>query len=316
MTSTPQTQGNGSMASRSRTYYAVDKHEKAPAKSSSACECSDAKGDPLEIPQPSDEYFTRVAEPPKVLDKPRRLFVVLDLNRTLIYRPAMLGKFIRRPYLEQFMETIVEDHNAMIWTTSKPDTVKQVLPSAFKGRIRRKLCDVWDRKSFGLNKLQYNSKTQVYKDLDKVWMDIKLQRKREEQTKLNRKKLPQTKIIRGFWNQSNTVLVDDSWQKGLPQPFNMLEVPALRENNADDTVTLRTVLRQLRVLSYYSDVSCKIREWIARRDELFRPHADGSPFVLAQGDYNWFWNNVLSLEEGKLGLKPYEFPKRNNKDMS
>lgn len=206
------------------------------------------------------------------------------------------------------METIVTDHNAMIWTTSKPTTVRTILPVALKGRVRRKLCEVLDRSSFNLNRVQYFSKTQVYKELDRIWNDKTLQRKREEQTKTVRKKLPQTKIIRGWWNQSNTILIDDSWQKAAKQPYNLLEVPAFTDSNAGDEVTLRMVLRQLRVLSWYDDVSCKIREWIELRNKTFSPKPDGTPWTLNQDDYDWFWDRVVMGEEKKLGLEPYVFP--------
>ncbi|KAI5299755.1 hypothetical protein KEM56_002977 [Ascosphaera pollenicola] len=264
--------------------------------------------DPLPVPVPSEEYLAQSARKPERLDQPRRLFIVLDLNRTLIYRAAATYEFIRRPYLEPFMETIVKEHNAMIWTTSKSATVKRILPVAFKGRVRRKLCEVLDRSSFGLNRIQFDSKTQVYKELDKVWGDKTLQRKREEQTKEVRKKLPQTTIIHDFWNQSNTVLIDDSWQKAVKQPYNFLEVPALTERNAQDEVTLPMILRQLRVLSHYNDVSCKIRQWIEIRNRSYAPKPDGRPHTLSQDDYNWFWNRIMVQEEKELGLDPYVFP--------
>ncbi|KAI5287752.1 hypothetical protein KEM52_001438 [Ascosphaera acerosa] len=208
------------------------------------------------------------------------------------------------------MEALLHEHAALLWTTSRPETVRRLVPAVFRARVRRGLRGVWDRSSFAdeMTPAQYDAKTQVYKRLDRVWADPAIQRGR-----LPPEEEEQTAIAPIPWSQADTLLVDDSWQKGRAQPFNLLEVPVFTaRRNAHDDATLPILLRQVRVLAWYADVSCKVREWVERREREFggRQGVDGAPRVLSQEEYDAFWGRVLLEEEEELGLEEFVLPQK------
>jgi hypothetical protein len=70
---------------------------------------------------------------------------------------------------------------------------------------------VLSRDHLGLTQAQYDSNCDVYKDLDRVWEDGKIQSAHPNG---------------GTWNRSNTLLIDDTMQKGETQPYNIVVVPS------------------------------------------------------------------------------------------
>ncbi|KAK2811774.1 hypothetical protein FQN50_001812 [Emmonsiellopsis sp. PD_5] len=248
------------------------------------------------------------------------------MNGTLIYRIGRRPiRFKTRPGLENFMMELFTRYKVMVWTSSQPGTVKEVLDRAFTKEERKMLVATWARDTLGLTKAQYNEKVQVYKRLNKVWADPKI---RTCYPELNdgddvvgnikpkskgkkKKKLLNTQTTddpnAGEWNQTNTVLIDDSALKALAQPHNIIEIPEFTNDPAvDEEKILDTVLRQLRILARQVDVSRKLREWEQKRTELFRSssllgaqgdHHGGEPRSHSKADIEQFWEEQLRLDE-------------------
>lgn len=71
----------------------------------------------------------------------------------------------------------------------------------------------------------------------------------------------------GRWDQSNTVLLDDSAVKASAQPFNVVEVPEFVGNEDEELRLLRRVANYLAELRWWSDVSAFMRSNPFRVDD-------------------------------------------------
>lgn len=227
----------------------------------------------------------------------RPLLVVLDLNGTLIYRNKRKNPrhFVRRPGVEMFLDHIMAHHKVMIWSSSRPDTIHGILE---KIPMNQEYVAVWSRDELGLTPEQYREKVQVYKNLDKIWADNVIQSHHLEYKQMKtkfRKNLTRSPIKRFnpdidpkgklFWDQTNTVLIDDSRLKAAAQPHNILEISEFTGgSDPDGSASMAIVLRQLDILSRQQDVSKQIREW-----NMKKPSTNSST-KLAQ-----FWQRELKL---------------------
>lgn len=199
---------------------------------------------------------------PKRRSQPRPLLIILDLNGTLIFRKQkkLPPSFARRAGLNHFLDELLSKYSVMIWSSSRPATVdgicKQLFPENKKGRIVAK----WGRDKFGLTSAQYNAKLQVYKELHKVWADPQIQAAypgvKPGTYKANQKTFPEGRR----WDQTNTILIDDSKLKALSEPWNILEIPEFTNNpDVDESTLFARVLHKLDILSYHEDVSSMLR---------------------------------------------------------
>lgn len=145
----------------------------------------------------------------------------------------------------------------MVWSSSKPQTVKAICERLFPGEKAKGLVAQWGRDRFGLTSVQYNSKLQVYKELHKVWASS------EVQATYPGNNLADGTFPEGHrWDQSNTILIDDSKLKALSEPYNILEIPEFTNDPATNDSTLFTkVLARLDYLSHHDDVSKVFRVW-------------------------------------------------------
>jgi hypothetical protein len=67
------------------------------------------------------------------------------------------------------------------------------------------------------------------------------------------------------WDQTNTILIDDSKLKALSEPFNIFEIPEFTNDpNIDESNLFNQVLAKLDILSRYDDVSKVLRQWNER----------------------------------------------------
>ncbi|KAL4793492.1 NLI interacting factor-like phosphatase-domain-containing protein [Aspergillus venezuelensis] len=212
-------------------------------------------------PSATQKYLDQAALPPQELPSPQPLLVVLDLNGTLIYRKTKKfpPKFSERVGLELFLKTLVEKYKVMIWSSSQPPTVDAVCQKIFSGPDRRKLVVEWGRDKLGLSKAEYNSKIQVYKTLETVWSNKKIQTSCP-------KKGPEGQPAR--WDQTNTILIDDSKLKALSEPYNLIEIPEFtNDRTLDESAIFPRVLQRLEILSKCDDVSKKLHEWSTTNPE-------------------------------------------------
>jgi len=217
--------------------------------------------EPPASPKPTSAYKKMAALAPALRNTSQRLLVVLDLNGTLLVRPNRRSdptKFKIRPGVTQLLDYLFSNHVVMVYSSARPENTMAMVKNLIHPKQRNEMAAVWARDKLGLNSRQYNNKVQVYKKLEKIWADTDIQ----------------SKAARGCkWNQSNTVLVDDSQLKGLAQPHNLLQVPefednapkegaaVLREWQLKEQAIVKSLELKLEELKWQVDVSRLIREW-------------------------------------------------------
>ena len=205
---------------------------------------------PPNAPIATAEYLERSRLPPEKLSSPKELLVILDLNGTLLYRAK--GKSAHgssaptlRPGLAAFLNYVTDNFKVMIWTSARPENATRMINAAFSNKQKQQLLAVWARDTLGLTESQYNAKVQVYKTLERIWngeFAIK---------------------DTGAFDQTNTVLFDDSTEKAVGHPYNLVCVPEFfgtRGQNKGDTV-LRQCIEYLEKLRWQSDISAYIRAY-------------------------------------------------------
>ena len=207
---------------------------------------------PVSPPSATEAYLAQSALPPQQTKaRFRPLLVILDLNGTLICRKhrRLPPNFASRAGLENFLETLMAKYKVMIWSSSRPETVNAICQQLFPGKKRKGLVAEWGRDKFGLTAKQYSSKLQVYKTLQTIWANKSIQAKYPGRT-------------RHHWDQTNTVLIDDSKLKALSEPYNILEIPEFTNPPGDgDAEIFPKVLDRLEALAKYDDVSKALRLW-------------------------------------------------------
>lgn len=209
-----------------------------------------------ETPIPTKAYIERAQEPPKRLPDGRSqpLLIVFDLNGTLLAR--ILKKdttsFVPRSNLTSFLDWLFDDdkqyghqHRAMVWSSARPHNVKGMVDQLFKGPRRSQVVAVWSRDELGLTPQQYRNKVQVFKELNKVWADPGIA-----------KTHPNAPVE--HWDQTNTVLVDDSIVKASAEPFNLLEITEFAKDMGVDDA-LERAREYLEEASRWENVSAYMR---------------------------------------------------------
>ncbi|KAJ5437312.1 NLI interacting factor [Penicillium cf. griseofulvum] len=272
---------------------------------------------PVKVPLPTLQYTNQASLKPEKTEK-RPLLVILDLNGTLIYRKLRKfpPKFARRTGLDHFLATLIKDYKVMIWSSSQPPTVNAVCEQIFPGPMHDALVALWGRDKFGLTAGQYNKKLQVYKELHKVWAEANIQGAfpgnehlkdpfassptKEPPHKNRRQKLRQAeaaKLPAGHrWDQTNTILIDDSKLKASSEPFNILEIPEFNDDpTIDETKLFTKVLNRLDYLAHHDDVSKVLRAWNERVDK-----GEGTILELDIGLHE----DSVDNEEGGMSLLP------------
>lgn len=136
---------------------------------------------------------------------------------------------------------------------------------------RNKLAAIWTREDLDLTQEQYQGKVQVYKKLEKIWADRGIQSTAPDGVP---------------WDQTNTILIDDSIEKAAAQPYNLVLVPEYTKQDnpesqlqtgnhkhtkkhteavAQSIKVQSDILKQLELkleaLKYQADVSRLIRLW-------------------------------------------------------
>lgn len=255
---------------------------------------------PVDIPSATAEYMKQSSQKPTRCPTPRPLLIILDLNGTLVYRKhkKLPPSFASRAGLEHFLDVLTKKYAVMIWSSSQPATVEAICARIFSKEKKRNLVALWGRDRFGLTPVQYHAKLQVYKQLHKVWSSIEVQSSypgnesykpprqnqnqnqnpanvkpkpkpttREQKQQEQKQREQEMKLTASFppgqrWDQSNTILIDDSKLKALSEPFNILEIPEFTNNaNLDESKLFTRVLARLDMLSRHDDVSKALREW-------------------------------------------------------
>lgn len=196
------------------------------------------------VPEPSAAYIKQASLPFREAPEPRHILVIIDLNGALIHRPDRRKPtlYIARTSTDLFLDYLFSRFKCMVWSAARPNNVDQMCRQLFPGKARNKLIAEWGRDKMGLSEEDYNKRTQVYKRLETVWNDRGIQA---------------CHPLRDYgerWDQTNTVLIDDSREKGRSHPFNLLKVPEFEGQKESEDV-LRMVAEYLDDLLVQEDVS-------------------------------------------------------------
>lgn len=281
---------------------------------------------PMKRPSPTKEYMLQASKAPQRCPLKRPLLIILDLNGTLIFRKhrKLPPVFARRHGLDEFLDTLTSKYAVMIWTSSKPPTLNAVCDKLFPGEKRKSMIALWGRDKFGLTKTQYNAKLQVYKELRKVWACPEIQaaypgnkdvkksappkRTGGKHSKKNKPQQPAESFSPGQrWDQTNTILIDDSNLKALSEPFNILEIPEFTNDpDIDESNLFNQVLAKLDALSRYDDVSKVLRQWNERV-------AQGEASIL---DLDIEAEEDLDMEDGGMSLMDLAGPGTSNNPIN
>ncbi|WVO17959.1 hypothetical protein L204_105657 [Cryptococcus depauperatus] len=186
--------------------------------------------------------------------------LVLDLNGALVYRDRSYDahKCHPRPYLPCFLEYLFlpepEDLQPLkklnqrpwevfVWSSAQPHNVRAMVEVTFgpkwitgiwekenkKAKKRReqgegRLHGVWARDKMGLTNYDYSRKVQTTKDLRKVIQHLS-----------DSKRPPDLRV---HFDESTTVLLDDSPLKAIYQPWSQIVIP---QYDAQTNRTSRTI---------------------------------------------------------------------------
>jgi hypothetical protein len=213
-------------------------------------------------------YMDLANLPPVKLDAPKKLLVILDLNGTLFYSPDQHYKnrsYIKRPYFVPLLLFLYANCRVMIWSSATRQRVNSMLTGGgFTGV--EKIDRVWNREHLQLRFKDLHRKVLTLKDLEFVWSAIEAERA---------KAMPEQLLEGGKYefryDQTNTVLIDDSPHKTQLQPHNCMIVPdfdSSRVQCGDDQELLK-VIHYLNDLLYQDNVSAYMRTSPFNSDNAF-----------------------------------------------
>ncbi|KAG9303883.1 hypothetical protein G9A89_005793 [Geosiphon pyriformis] len=196
---------------------------------------------------PTQSYLAIASQLSEKKESSDRKLIILDLNGTLLYRKYP-NRIFARPHLHEFLDYIFAHFEVMVWSSAQPRNVRIMVEYVFSPQYIKKLIDVWTRDDFGLSEKEYNQKSLTLKDLRKVWGGL-------NKSEHGRNKRPRC------WDQTNTLLIDDSDLKAQLQPYNAIHLSEygeiLQESGHDRE--LKDILPYLGRLRYESNVSSYIK---------------------------------------------------------
>jgi hypothetical protein len=200
------------------------------------------------VPEPDIKYLLHAQAPSRPLPEPRRILVIMDLNGTLLHRPNKRRPFhfVERPWAQNFIDYCLDNFYVAIWSSARPDNVEKMVHRLLTPEQVSKCLLVWGRNKFGLTAADYEDRVQCYKRLTRMWTDRSIIESYPEDS--------------GRWDQTNTVLVDDSREKARSEPYNLLQIPDFVGLDSEPLHVLPQVHDYLNSLCHQSNVSAYIKE--------------------------------------------------------
>lgn len=202
----------------------------------------------LPVPMPSAEYMAQTNEDSSALPSSRRLLVILDLNGTLGYRKnSKAASFKQRPGCEEFIAYLFAHHCVLVWSSALLRNVQGMCQRVFTAEQLNSphFLGIWGRENLNLTPAQSKQKIFVYKQLSWVWKDQAIQGKHP--------------ISGARWDQTNTVLIDDTISKAAAEPHNLIMIDEFMPGMEDDKV-LGRVQGYLGGLETASNVSATMKK--------------------------------------------------------
>ncbi|OBT57958.1 hypothetical protein VE04_00949 [Pseudogymnoascus sp. 24MN13] len=201
------------------------------------------------VPDPSPAYLERSLLAPQQAVEPQHILLVLDLNGTILYRPDRRrpSHFLERQSTASFLDYIFSRFQVMVWSSARLENVRLMADKLFPGPRRQYLVTEWGRDRMGLAPEDFVRRVQVYKRLEKVWAEPGIQSRHPLQA------------TGATWDQSNTILIDDSLEKARSEPFNLVELPEFK-GDSEPTDVLQHLTMYLDDILMQKDVSAYMRQ--------------------------------------------------------
>lgn len=224
----------------------------------------EARFSALPRPTPTPAYLSQAQVAPTQLPSPRPLLVILDLNGVLVHRGRGKTAHTPRADLSRFLDYLFATHHVMVWSSGMGPNVEVICRRVFGARYYAQLAGVWARDSLHLPPHLFAQNVQVYKRLRWVWESATLQQKAASAACACGR-------AAGAYTQRNTVLVDDSLEKAIAEPFNLIRVDEFA--GQDEPVdsqgrgVLMRVVDYLERLKWVDDVSAHMAR------EPFQPNS-------------------------------------------
>lgn len=217
------------------------------------------------VPQPKTEYLQQSEQLPQRKSTPGGLLLVLDLNGTLFNKERDNNRVIvkLRPGLHEFMKIATRNHVAVIWTGSPLNSAKNFINTYLKAYKETFVC-VMTREDFDLTTEERDNPVTVFKNLEKVWENEKVQQTADPGQK---------------WDQTNTVLIDDTELKASAQPHNLLLIKEYNPGAERDDKELRRIIKAIAALQHEEDVSRCLRDGRIQRTSARAPGPDWAPWL-------------------------------------
>lgn len=211
------------------------------------------------VPNATPEYFDRSFPRPMGLPASRRILVIMDLNGTLLYRPSKKRPFhfVERPHAKRFMQYCLDNFYVAVWSSARPRNVNNMVSQLLTPDQVQKCLVIWARDRFGLTDEDYDSRVQCYKRLSTIWDNASVQASHPDA------------IHGGRWDQTNTVLVDDSVEKGRSEPHNILVLPEFEGLDKETADVLPQVHDYLNKLCSQANISSYMRVNPFRLDDNY-----------------------------------------------
>ncbi|KAF9549528.1 hypothetical protein EC957_003478 [Mortierella hygrophila] len=202
-------------------------------------------------------YMDLAHQPPVKLDTPKKLLVILDLNGTLFYSADDCRKnrtYIKRPYFVELLRFLYANCRVMIWSSATRQRVSKMMTGGgFIGV--EKMDRVWNREHLQLRFKDFHRKVLTLKDLEFVWRAIE-----NERSEAKPEQLSAGGRYEFCYDQTNTVLIDDSPHKTQLQPHNCMIVPDFDQTRVQHgDQELLKVIHYLNDLLYQDNASAYIR---------------------------------------------------------
>jgi len=201
------------------------------------------------VPDPTPGYLALASQPPAVLQHPRNILVVIDLNGTLLFRGNRHNpkSFVHRPYAREFLSYCINTFTVVIWSSARYENVNSMCQQIISPQDRTKVVAVKGREKFGLSPQDFVKRVQCYKRLGILWNDPKIAAAHplagQGQT----------------WSQLDTVLVDDSLEKARSEPYNLIQVPDFEGNTRETGFVLPQVHDYLNECSRQANISAYMK---------------------------------------------------------
>ena len=165
----------------------------------------------------------------------------------------------------------------MIWSSAQPKNVNSMIDAVMNRRQKKMLLDIWARDTLGLSQEEYNKKSVVFKDLERVFKRQPGQTRKKNSQKVAMETsgglvdvmddvqedvAEEEEGRQTRWDITNTILLDDSLVKASLQPYNHIYIPEFMglQNGGDQDDALQQVIGYLEELRYQGNVARFIKQ--------------------------------------------------------